>query len=71
MATFVKQEGKRGTTWLVRVRRTGKSYTQTFLTKNLAQEWATKMEHTTIEQAHVPERAIAPTPPMHTMGELI
>src|SRR5438552_11853498 len=72
MATYRKQEGKRGTTWLVRVRRNGKSYTQTFPTKKMAQEWATTMEHGIIEQAHFPERA-TPEPALssHTMGELI
>jgi integrase len=68
MATFVKYEGKRGTSWMVRVRKNGKSITETFPTKKLGQEWATKIEHEIIEQAHFPERK-APT--YHTMGELI
>jgi integrase len=68
MATFVKYEGKRGTSWMVRVRKHGKSFTETFPTKKLGQEWATKMEHAIIEETHFPERRV---PTYHTVGEAI
>src|SRR5215467_8778492 len=68
VATFTKYEAKRGTSWMVRIRKNGKSFTETFPTKKMGQEWATKMENAIIEQAHFPERT---TPAYHSIGELI
>jgi len=68
VATFIKYEGKKGIRWTVRVRRNGKSFTETFPTKRMGQEWANKMEFPIQEEAHFPERS---KPQYHTMGELI
>jgi len=68
MPQYTKYEGKKGISWNVRVRRHGKDYAATFPTKKMATEWATRMEHDLIRDAHflMPDKPI-----MHTTGELI
>ncbi len=68
MATIRKYEGKSGISWQVRVRKKGKLLNGSFPSRKLAQEWALKMEHDILEQAHFPDRL---TPQNHTTGDLI
>ena len=44
MGSIRKQEGVRGTTWLARVRKNGKSDTATFQTKTDAKAWIVQQE---------------------------